>query len=54
MSKSRANEFLQELCDRLNKNWQGKKRLTSTEAYKMCEKIVEESKNEPCDAEKNR
>lgn len=47
MSKSKANELLQELVQKLTNVWTGKSLdITATEAYKMCEEIVKESKKE--------
>ena len=36
MSKSRANELLQELHTNLTANWTGKARFSSSDAIKMC------------------
>lgn len=46
MSKSRANELLQELHSNLTANWTGKARFSSSEAIKMCREIVYEYDND--------
>lgn len=46
MSKSRANELLQELHTNLTANWTGKARFSSSEAIKMCRDIVYEYDND--------
>lgn len=46
MSKSRANELLQELHTNLTANWTGKARFSSSEAIKMCREIVYEYDND--------
>ena len=46
MSKSRANELLQELHTNLTANWTGKARFSSSEAIKMCREIVNEYDND--------
>lgn len=46
MSKSRANELLQELHSNLTANWTGKARFSSSEAIKMCRDIVYEYDND--------
>ena len=49
MSKSRANELLQELHTNLTANWTGKARFSSSEAIKMCREIVYEYDNDDRD-----
>ena len=46
MSKSRANELLQELHSNLTANWTGKARFSSSDAIKMCREIVYEYDND--------
>nr|DAG81676.1 MAG TPA: hypothetical protein [Caudoviricetes sp.] len=47
MSKSKANELLQYLVRELMKLWSGKgSDITATKAYKICEEIVKESKEQ--------
>lgn len=46
MSKSRANELLQELHSNLTANWTGKARFSSSDAIKMCRDIVYEYDND--------
>ena len=46
MSKSRANELLQELHSNLTANWTGKARFSSSDAIKMCREIVNEYDND--------
>ena len=46
MSKSKANELLQELHTNLTANWTGKARFSSSEAIKMCREIVYEYDND--------
>ena len=46
MSKSKANELLQELHTNLTANWTGKARFSSSEAIKMCREIVNEYDND--------
>lgn len=48
MSKSRANELLQELHTNLTAVWTGKARFSSSEAIKMCREIVYEYDNDDC------
>ena len=48
MSKSKANELLQELHTNLTANWTGKARFSSSEAIKMCREIVNEYDNDDC------
>ena len=49
MSKSRANELLQELHSNLTANWTGKARFSSSEAIKMCREIINEYDNDDRD-----
>ena len=46
MSKSRANERLQQLHSNITANWTGKARFSSSEAIKMCGEIVYECDND--------
>ena len=46
MSKSRANELLQELHTNLTAVWTGKARFSSSDAIKMCREIVYEYDND--------
>lgn len=46
MSKSKANELLQELHSNLTANWTGKARFSSSDAIKMCRDIVYEYDND--------
>ena len=46
MSKSKANELLQELHTNLTLNWTGKARFSSSDAIKMCREIVYEYNND--------
>lgn len=46
MSKSRANELLQELHSNLTAVWTGKARFSSSDAIKMCREIVNEYDND--------
>ena len=46
MSKSRANELLQELHSNLTAVWTGKARFSSSDAIKMCREIVYEYDND--------
>lgn len=46
MSKSKANELLQEPHSNLTANWTGKARFSSSEAIKMCREIVYEYDND--------
>ena len=48
MSKSRANELLQQLHSNLTANWTGKARFSSSEAIKMCREIINEYDNDNC------
>ena len=49
MSKSRANELLQQLHSNLTANWTGKARFSSSDAIKMCREIVYEYDNDDRD-----
>lgn len=49
MSKSKANELLQELHTNLTANWTGKARFSSSEAIKMCREIINEYDNDDRD-----
>ena len=46
MSKSKANELLQELHSNLTAVWTGKARFSSSDAIKMCREIVYEYDND--------
>ena len=46
MSKSKANELLQQLHTNLTENWTGKARFSSSDAIKMCREIVYEYDND--------
>ena len=46
MSKSRANELLQQLHSNLTAVWTGKARFSSSDAIKMCREIVYEYDND--------
>ena len=46
MSKSRANELLQELHSNLTAVWTGKARFSSSDAIKVCREIVYEYDND--------
>ena len=46
MSKSKANELLQELHTNLTAIWTGKARFSSSDAIKMCREIVYEYDND--------
>ena len=46
MSKSKANELLQELHTNLTAVWTGKARFSSSDAIKMCREIVYEYDND--------
>jgi hypothetical protein len=47
MSRSRANELLQKLVRDLQNLWNGNgAEITATEAYKICEEIAKESKED--------
>ena len=49
MSKSKANELLQQLHSNLTANWTGKARFSSSEAIKMCRELVYEYDNDDRD-----
>ena len=49
MSKSKANELLQQLHSNLTSNWTGKARFSSSEAIKMCREIINEYDNDDRD-----
>ena len=49
MSKSRANELLQELHSNLTAVWTGKARFSSSDAIKMCREIINEYDNDDRD-----
>lgn len=46
MSKSRANELLQQLHARLSANWKGKEHFNAEQAVEMCREIVYEYDND--------
>ena len=46
MSKSKANELLQQLHSNLTANWTGKARFSSSEAINMCRDIINEYDND--------
>ena len=46
MSKSKANELLQQLHTNLTANWTGKARFSSSEAIKICREIIYEYDND--------
>ena len=46
MSKSKANELLQQLHTNLTANWTGKARFSSSEAIKICRDIINEYDND--------
>lgn len=46
MSKSRANELLQELHSNLTAVWTGKARFSSSDAINMCRDIINEYDND--------
>lgn len=48
MSKSRANELLQNLHARLSANWEGKEPFSAPQAVEMCREIVYEYDNDDC------
>ena len=48
MSKSKANELLQELHARLSANWEGKEPFSAPQAVEMCREIVYEYDNDNC------
>ena len=46
MSKSKANELLQELHSNLTANWTGKARFSTTQAVEICREIINEYDND--------
>lgn len=48
MSKSRANELLQQLHSNLTEVWTGKARFSSSDAINMCREIINEYDNDNC------
>lgn len=46
MSKSRANELLQDLHARLSANWKGREPFSAPQAVEMCREIVYEYDND--------
>ena len=46
MSKSRANELLQQLHARLSANWKGREHFSTTQAVEMCREIINEYDND--------
>lgn len=46
MSKSKANELLQQLHARLSANWEGKEPFSAPQAVEMCREIVYEYDND--------
>ena len=46
MSKSKANELLQQLHARLSANWKGKEHFNAEQAVEMCREIVYEYDND--------
>ena len=46
MSKSKANELLQELHSNLTANWTGKARFSTTQAVETCREIINEYDND--------
>lgn len=46
MSKSKANELLQQLHARLSANWKGKEHFTAEQAVEMCREIINEYDND--------
>ena len=48
MSKSKANELLQQLHTNLTAVWTGKARFSSSDAIKMCREIINEYDNDDC------
>ena len=49
MSKSKANELLQQLHSNITANWTGKARFSSSDAIKMCREIINEYDNDDRD-----
>ena len=48
MSKSKANELLQDLHAKLSANWKGKEHFNAEQAVEMCREIVYEYDNDDC------
>ena len=46
MSKSKANELLQQLHARLSANWKGKEHFNAEQAVEMCREIINEYDND--------
>ena len=46
MSKSKANELLQDLHARISANWKGREHFSTTQAVEMCREIVYEYDND--------
>lgn len=46
MSKSKANELLQQLHARLSANWKGREHFSATQAVEMCREIINEYDND--------
>ena len=46
MSKSKANELLQDLHARLSANWKGREHFSTTQAVEMCREIINEYDND--------
>lgn len=46
MSKSKANELLQDLHARLSANWKGREPFSAPQAVEMCREIVYEYDND--------
>ena len=46
MSKSRANELLQDLHAKLSANWKGKEHFNAEQAVEMCREIINEYDND--------
>lgn len=46
MSKSKANELLQDLHARLSANWKCREHFSTTQAVEMCREIVYEYDND--------
>ena len=49
MSKSKANELLQDLHARLSANWKGREHFSTTQAVEMCWEIINEYDNDDRD-----
>ena len=48
MSKSKANELLQDLHANLSANWKGKGHFTAEQAVERCREIINEYDNDDC------